>query len=382
MVSARPIRARSASEGLARDGEAVRIRERNACLRLGLGFRRVGPVLLNGRTKTRAALRRLLALAVLTSFATAAAVAQVDITTQPADAVAQAAIEARRWVAEPAREQQIEAYAPALDLRAREYERPRPLRAWIAKVDLSHPDVRFIATDPARFEGEDKRFETRCATTLEFAQRHKVQLAINASAFDPFRPRAGLPMDVVGLAAVDGRVYSEARDPFGAMFITRDSRVSLKGPPLPLEDLWLVVPGFRLLLDDRRIVVPADVADSDFGGVNPRTAVGVDREGRTLWIVVVDGRQAGVSEGITLVELACLFESLGAWDALNLDGGGSTTLVLQDAEGGHDVINTPVGRGPPDTLRQVANNLGLRLPGRGPVAPTSPRATARTVSSE
>ena len=52
------------------------------------------------------------------------------------------------------------------------------------------------AADAADFEDEEAEFETRCATTLEFAELRGVQLAINASAFGPFRPRMGLPMDL------------------------------------------------------------------------------------------------------------------------------------------------------------------------------------------
>ncbi|MCH7813730.1 MAG: phosphodiester glycosidase family protein, partial [Planctomycetes bacterium] len=100
-------------------------------------------------------------------------------------------------------------------------------------------------------------------------------------------------------------------------------------------------------------------------------------DGRTLWIVVADGRQKGVAEGLTLIELAALFQSLGAWDALNLDGGGSSTLVCEGRDRVHRVVNTPVGRRAPGTLRQVANNLGFYLPGMGPPAGDRPPATLR-----
>jgi hypothetical protein len=307
-------------------------------------------------------------------------------TTQPPPTITVAVAAARQWIDQPAREQRIEAFAPAADIRHREYAEPKPLRMWIARIDLTTPGVRFGLTEPAEFAGEDARFETRCANTLEFAMRRGVQLAINTSVFGPFRPHTGLPMDVVGLAAVRGKPYSEPDGRFGALYISRAGRVALKGPPLPTDQIWQVVPGFRMLVDDGRIVVPEDVASSKFGDMNPRTAVGVDKKGETLWIVVVDGRQPGVSHGITLVEFACLFKSFGAWDALNLDGGGSSTFVLECADGTHRVMNTPVGRGKPNTLRQVANNLGLYLPGRG-VAPrgdepkTLREAVIQTISS-
>ncbi|HEX8850975.1 MAG TPA: phosphodiester glycosidase family protein [Gemmatimonadaceae bacterium] len=68
---------------------------------------------------------------------------------------------------------------------------------------------------------------------------------------------------------------------------------------------------------------------------HPRSAVGISRGGDTLLLVAVDGRQAA-SVGMSLAELARTMLGLGAWNALNLDGGGSTALVVRDS-----VVNTP-----------------------------------------
>jgi hypothetical protein len=79
---------------------------------------------------------------------------------------------------------------------------------------------------------------------------------------------------------------------------------------------------------------------------HPRTAIGWNRE--HLFLVVVDGRQAGLSVGMNYAELAELMRRLGCTEAMNLDGGGSSTLWL-----GGDVMNSPSdGR-----ERRVANSL-------------------------
>lgn len=62
---------------------------------------------------------------------------------------------------------------------------------------------------------------------------------------------------------------------------------------------------------------------------HPRTAVAVSMEEPRLFLVVVDGRQGDYSTGMTLPELAGFLESLGAEEALNLDGGGSSVLVVR-----------------------------------------------------
>jgi len=68
---------------------------------------------------------------------------------------------------------------------------------------------------------------------------------------------------------------------------------------------------------------------------HPRTAVGKLRDGRILF-VTVDGRQAGVSVGMSLTELAALLLEFGAVEAINLDGGGSTTMVVKNK-----IVNKP-----------------------------------------
>ena len=68
---------------------------------------------------------------------------------------------------------------------------------------------------------------------------------------------------------------------------------------------------------------------------HPRTALGFSRDSTTLFILAVDGRSKQ-SVGVTLAELATLMRRLGAWQAMNFDGGGSTTMVIDGA-----IVNVP-----------------------------------------
>jgi len=98
-----------------------------------------------------------------------------------------------------------------------------------------------------------------------------------------------------------------------------------------------VVNGAGLLVRDGKAVgewVEERLAES-FLGRHPRTIIGADRAG-DVWLVTVDGRQPGYSLGMTLLETQRLALSLGLVEALNLDGGGSTTMVV-----GSDVVNRP-----------------------------------------
>ena len=74
---------------------------------------------------------------------------------------------------------------------------------------------------------------------------------------------------------------------------------------------------------------------SGFLGRHPRTMFGIDGAGYA-WLVTVDGRQPDTSAGMTLVELQRLARRIGLTDALNLDGGGSTTMVIAGS-----IVNQP-----------------------------------------
>ena len=86
--------------------------------------------------------------------------------------------------------------------------------------------------------------------------------------------------------------------------------------------------GPRLLVNGQAAVDwAAEGFDAGFAGsLNPRTAVGASRDGRRLFLVTVDGRQA-FSKGVSLAGMAQILKRYGAWNAINLDGGGSTTLA-------------------------------------------------------
>lgn len=161
----------------------------------------------------------------------------------------------------------------------------------------------------------------------------------------------------VGTEVVDGVVTSAAARPTLAWRRGSEPWIGVTG--LDGETLvlgWSVeapgteaVGGFPDLLDDGRRVgdLEVDARPSFAAARHPRTAVGYDIDGRELWLVVVDGRQAPHSTGMSLPELADLFEALGVEEALNLDGGGSTTLVVgaspvnrpSDATGERPVVN-------------------------------------------
>ncbi|MGB0101940.1 MAG: phosphodiester glycosidase family protein [Nocardioides sp.] len=106
-------------------------------------------------------------------------------------------------------------------------------------------------------------------------------------------------------------------------------------------NVLLVNEGIIRVVDDREL--------------HPRTAVGVDSDTGEVLLLVVDGRSSR-SRGYTMVELADLMVDLGADEALNLDGGGSSTMVGRNRKGAFAVLNKPSD----GQQRRVANAISVR----------------------
>ncbi|KOV79725.1 multidrug transporter [Nocardia sp. NRRL S-836] len=110
--------------------------------------------------------------------------------------------------------------------------------------------------------------------------------------------------------------------------------------------------GRQLLVRDGRNVAPADP-------LHPRTAVGFSRDGRKMVVLTVDGRQGAYLLGLNLRDLADMMIELGAHNALNLDGGGSSTMLAREpGTTGLKVVNTPSD----GAERPVPNGLALYAP--------------------
>ena len=109
--------------------------------------------------------------------------------------------------------------------------------------------------------------------------------------------------------------------------VTGDDTVYARLLPFhPLE----AVGGRPVVASDSVVVPQVDSGAASFStSRHPRTAAGIASGGRRLLLVTVDGRQKPYSDGMTLRELANLMLALGARDAINLDGGGSTAMVMK-----------------------------------------------------
>jgi uncharacterized protein YigE (DUF2233 family) len=196
-------------------------------------------------------------------------------------------------------------------------------------VDMSVPGAR-VQTTP---------YDQRWQTVREYGSRNKLLAAINGGFW-------GMMQRAEGMTAGGGVRWPDGKDDaeVGFFAITREGRGWISPPELEQdavapELISEAVSGQPMLVRNGRVDISALDAFESSNLRHPRSAVGVSKDGKKVFLVVSDGRQ-GHSRGMTLYELARFFAELGADMAINLDGGGSSTMYVA-SEGG--IVNSPSG---------------------------------------
>lgn len=241
--------------------------------------------------------------------------------------------------------------------------------AQVLELDLTRSDLALITTPPNPAGG----MEFIAKRTTRFLDETGAIAAINASYFLPFAggspggedyyPREGQPASASGAVIANGAVVSPVETDLdirvnAIVCFERLAIAIADGQACPAGFSSGVAAGPRLLAEGERRSFAA--FDNRYASTpQPRTAIGVSADGRRGWMVVVDGRQKGYSDGATLQALTDLFVELGASNAINLDGGGSATLVVEGASGEPRILNRPVHTDTPGRERPVANHIAL-----------------------
>ena len=228
---------------------------------------------------------------------------------------------------------------------------PRQVDMWLVEIDTKAPGISFLVTP----SNGNLIGDTKPETTRAFVTRVGAQIGINGSFFSMAAKNAPSKgqYNVQGLSASKGDVYS----PFAAGFtdainFSKDNvptiiqgidkspqrtaeLTSAKDPKdKPLEvnigfERKPAVPLYNALSGKHRLVKNGKKVANKDPAIHPRTAIGIAKNGKLL-ILTVDGREKDRSLGMKLSELADAMIKFGARDAINLDGGGSTTLVMDD----------------------------------------------------
>ncbi len=235
---------------------------------------------------------------------------------------------------------------------------PHSMVAHVLVIDKKVGKFQFLVTPPDEVEGG----ALKARTTSQFLEEFDAQVAINGDGFFPwwsrspadYYPRIGDPVTPNGFSASFGKKYADGLQdtrPEPTLYISRRGELTFNKPP---NRMYHALSGDRMLVQGGEIIPSLDDTQID-----PRTAIGINRNGRFTYLVVVDGRQPFYSQGATFAELADLFKELGAFYAMSLDGGGSSTMVIEGEDGKPVILNSPIDNYIPLRERPVANHLGV-----------------------
>lgn len=238
---------------------------------------------------------------------------------------------------------------------------PRALQIHCLQIDLANPRIRFFTTPRCDDWTEDAQ-ETKRQTTRDFLVESRSRRSLNMIAAVNAAPWTPWPapcseesmVNVSGLLVSDGTLVSPA-DGRPAFKIFSDGLPAIAAAPqgMPVEGIQMAVSGFSHVLKD-------GVAQSGGETLEPRTGFGLSEDKRYVLLMIIDGR-SGLSRGATTGETGQWLLHFGAHDGLNMDGGGSSTMVIWTEEDTPKIVNTPVGCGRRMTERAVGANIGVYL---------------------
>ncbi len=203
------------------------------------------------------------------------------------------------------------------------------------------------------------QFKIRTArqTTLDFLSTQRksgvpLVFAINAAPWSPYQSGVAHPLaDRLGLAISDGVLVCPPNGKRPSFVVTTEGKPDLRVVPADqsLDEIHLAVSGFSFCLQDGKPSHPDTV-------LHPRTGIGLCSAGRYVVMLIIDGRQVN-SQGATVAEVGQWLNYFGSTQGINLDGGGSTTLVRWDRATEKATITNRPAHG----QRANGNSLGVYL---------------------
>jgi len=227
---------------------------------------------------------------------------------------------------------------------------PRLQRVTAVRIDLQDPDIAFVTTPSNGSEPED----TNRQTGSQFMAGSGVQIAINTQFYES--PSGINYADLLGVSVSCGQIVSaleNRNDRACTLLITQNNQARFQHTytSTDLTSVWTAIESFSYILVNGSPWI--DYGDPLATNAHPRSAVGISYNQRYLILLTIDGRQTGYSEGATFYEEAIWLIRFGAYNGLNLDGGGSTHMLMSDGHGGSITLNSP------SENRAVGSHLGV-----------------------
>jgi len=247
-------------------------------------------------------------------------------------------------------EPQWQLFADGIDYFYGTITSPR-LEFYALKIDLQSPDIGIVVKAGA-VNGSNST-STRVSS---FVRDNDLIAGINAVPFDVVSSREGQPIKNMGIVVSGGELFAPVNVHYDALVFYTDGTAAIVSQSSinSTENIKNAVGGFH------KILINGEPAERTFDrdARHPRSAAGISADGKYLYLLVIDGRSAG-SVGATEKETSSILRLLGSWNGINLDGGGSSALVIRFPDGIR-VVNTPVHRFSGQE-RAVAGCLGIYI---------------------
>jgi exopolysaccharide biosynthesis protein len=264
-----------------------------------------------------------------------------------------------------------------------------PMRFWIVTIDLTDPRIHLKVSRGGTDPQMTPPWEVTLMPVSKIAQRDGLSIAVNGNLFQgkDFKSILGRKLyyfegnwaRVSGWAMSDGVPYSLGPVAHGFPSLVIDDLGQIRigvFDQMPSDAKQIVSGTWQIVLDGKITMGPHE-APTPMTVAAPHTVVGIDRTGKKLILFVVDGRRDDYSVGMEMYQLGQQLRAHRCWNALVLDGGGSTTLVMRGQDGNCNVINRPSdGHDLPVSMsmeRSVANALGIVIdPSGAATRPSQP----------
>ena len=231
-----------------------------------------------------------------------------------------------------------------------DYQNPSiPVIYHAVKIDLNTSALELVCFPDAKTKTDSTGhfFSTKAS---RFAKKNRCVVAINAS---PFEGLLSIKKKIVGIHLFNKTEFSAPENRYAAIAFTENQTKTgltytahiIKNQPQDMAQNYdFAFGGFFVVLQDGQVQESfAQIYDS-------RTGVGISEDGKTLYILVVEGERFSKSIGLTYPECGQIFKAMGCTDALEMDGGGSTELCIN----GRSILTY-------QTLRVQANCFGFRF---------------------
>jgi hypothetical protein len=243
------------------------------------------------------------------------------------------------------------------------------------RVDLMDPDVRLFTTPrPSNYVAGVN--ETTSLSVSNFLKNNGLAVAADANFYQPGDPNSeGEFCTVYGLQVCTGSVVSlpdsgpDQNGRYASLLFTSNKVASVnytnRPPATNPPGTYFAITGYFPILSngvDMSATAPIVYPDPTFHDVQPRTIYGLTQDKRYLLMVTIDGRQPGYSDGANDQQSAQWMLQLGAWEAIMMDGGGSTALYRADCLGNPIAVNHSSYIGLRGRERFVGSHFGVSAP--------------------